>query len=263
MSDYLTERFMRLPDGTLPHMGVAGGGDVAPYVLLSGDPGRVEKMKTRLDEAEAVGKKRGYLVYTGIYRGAPVTLATSGVGAPSAAIAMEELAEAGGSTFIRVGSCASIAEQVAIGDVIIGTAGVRDEGLSHTYAPAIYPAVADPDVVAALRGAAEAEGTAYHLGLVRSTDSFYEGERKVEIIDQWRALRVLAFEMESSALFTVATVRGLGSGSILVPGANLVTGHRSTYQGQHVQEYSAGTDAAITIALDAVVRLHAASQQGD
>ena len=120
---------------------------------------------------------------------------------------------------------------IPIGDVVIGTAGVRDEGLSHTYAPPIYPAIADPDVVAALRATAEAEGTPYHLGLVRSTDSFYEGERKVEIIDQWRELRVLVFEMESSALFTVAMVRGLRGGSILVPGSNLVTGQKSTYQG--------------------------------
>ena len=110
MGDYLTERFLRLPDGSLPHMGVKGGGDVAPYVLLSGDPGRVEKMKTWLDEADAVGRERGYVAYTGSYRGTPVTLASSGVGAPSVAIAVEELALAGGRVFIRVGSCASIAE---------------------------------------------------------------------------------------------------------------------------------------------------------
>ena len=261
MGEYLTERFLRLPDGSLPHMGVKGGGDVAPYVLLSGDPGRVEKIKTWLDKAEAVGRERGYVAYTGSYRGTPVTLASSGVGAPSVAIAVEELALAGGRVFIRVGSCASIAEDIPIGDVVIGTAGVRDEGLSHTYAPPIYPAIADPDVVAALRATAEAESTPYHLGLVRSTDSFYEGERKVEIIDQWRDLRVLVFEMESSALFTVAMVRGLRSGSILVPGSNLVTGQKSTYQGQQLEEYTAGIDAAIATALGAVERLHAASEQ--
>ncbi|MDP6701019.1 MAG: uridine phosphorylase, partial [Candidatus Latescibacteria bacterium] len=153
MGDYLTERFLRLPDGTLPHMGVKGDGDVAPYVLLSGDPGRVEKIKTWLDKAEAVGNKRGYMVYTGTYRDTPVTLASNGVGAPSTAIAMEELALAGGKVFIRVGSCASVTENIPIGDVVIATGGVRDEGVSHTYAPSIYPAVADPDVVAALRAA--------------------------------------------------------------------------------------------------------------
>lgn len=259
MGDYLTERFLRLPDGTLPHMGVKGDGDVAPYVLLSGDPGRVEKIKTWLDKAEAVGNKRGYMVYTGTYRDTPVTLASNGVGAPSTAIAMEELALAGGKVFIRVGSCASVTENIPIGDVVIATGGVRDEGVSHTYAPSIYPAVADPDVVAALRAAAEAEGVPYNLGLVRSTDSFYEGERKVEIIEKWRDLRVLVFEMESSALFTIAMVRGLRASSVLVPGSNLVTG-KSTYKGQQAEEYTAGIDGAIATALGAVERMHIASK---
>lgn len=256
MSEYLTERFLRLPDGTLPHTGVKGGGDVAPYVLLSGDPARVEKIKNRLDRSQEVGSKRGYRVYTGTYGEVPVTVATSGVGAPSIAITIEELAIAGGKVFIRVGSCASISPDVDIGDVIIGIAGVRDEGLSHNYAPGIYPAVADPEVVSMLRKAAEVEGTKPHIGLVRSTDSFYEGERKVEIIDRWRLLNVIAFEMEASALFTVALVLGLRSGCVLVPGSNLVAGQKSTYQGKRMEQYSRGIESAITIALEAIVRMH-------
>jgi uridine phosphorylase len=264
MSTYLTERYLRLPDGTLPHLGVRGGGDVAPCVLLTGNPDRLERMKALLSGAREVGRKRGYLVYTGRYAGVPVTVATSGLGAPSVAISVEELSLAGAQVFIRVGSCASIQPHVPIGSVIIATAAVRDEGASHAYAPAIFPAVADPDVVAALRAAAAeaaAPGTAvpvtavpYHLGVIRSTDSFYQGERRAEIIDQWRALRVLAFEMESSALFTVAASLGCRGGSILVPGSNLVTGG-ATYQGQQVEAYTAGMAQAIAVALAAVARL--------
>lgn len=261
MSNYLTERFLRLPDGTLPHLGVKGGGDVAPYVLLSGNPSRVEKMKTYLEDVRTVGEKRGYLVYTGRYHHTPVTLATSGVGAPSLSIAVEELALTGGKVFVRVGSCATIAPHIAVGDVIIPTGSVRDEGLSNYYAPPTYPAVADPDVFAALRAAAKANGHPSHYGLIRSTDSFYEGERKTELIEHWSRLHILAFEMEASALFVVAGALGCQSGAILVPGSNLVTGH-ATYQGKKVDEYTAGVDAAIRIALEAVNQLHTVSAGG-
>src|SRR5438552_9766365 len=119
-------------------------------------------------------------------------------------IAIEELAASGVRTFIRAGSCASINERVRVGDIAIAHGAVRDEGTSPYYAPMNYPAVASPRVVRALTDAAEELGLAARVGLTRSTDSFYEGERKVEIIDRWRALGVLTFEMESSALFTVA-----------------------------------------------------------
>ena len=234
--NYLTERHLRLLDGTFPHMGVSGG-DVAPVVLLCGNPERVERIRESLDDAEGVGKKRGYVVYTGTYQNMPVSVASSGLGSPSVAIAVEELGVAGGRVFIRVGSCASCQTEVDVGDIIIATAGVRDEGTSHYFAPAIYPAVADHKVVASLSQAANARGVAFHRGIVRSTDSFYEGERVREIIDKWRSRRVLAFEMESSALFTAATILGHLSGSILVPGTNLTTGV-ATYQGQAIKQYA-------------------------
>ena len=257
MERYLTDRYLRLPDGTLPHLGVKGG-DVAPYVLLTGNPERLEKMIVHLDDVRTVGRRRGYIAYTGFYRGVPVTAATSGVGAPSMVIALEELADTGGEVFIRVGSCASIAPDVPVGAIIIATAGVRDEGASHAYAPAIYPAVADHEVVTALRAAAQVSRAACHIGLVRSTDSFYTGERDTEVINRWRALRVLAFEMESSALFTIAAVLGRRSGSILVPGSNLITG-QSTYRGEQTEQFTAGVDAAIAIAFGAIERLHQTS----
>lgn len=254
MENYLMERYLRLPDGTFPHMGVTDG-DVNPFVILCGNPERVERIQEYLDEAAPVGKKRGYIVYSGSYQGAPVTVASSGLGCPSVAVAVEELAAVGGKTFIRAGSCASIHPESRIGHAIIATAAVRDEGTSGYYAPDIYPAVADHGVVQALRETAKEHEIPYHVGMVRSTDSFYQGERKKEIIDRWRKHSILAFDMESSALFTVASHLSCRSGSILVPGSNLIQG-TSTYQGHAQEEYHNGIDQIISIILQTALLLN-------
>jgi uridine phosphorylase len=114
-------------------------------VLLSGSPACAEKIKALLEDPQTVGSQRGYIVYTGSYHGIPVTVASSGVGAPSLSIAVEELAVTGGQVFIRVGSCAAIDPQIGVGDIIIASGGVRDEGLSSYYAPLNYPAIAHPE----------------------------------------------------------------------------------------------------------------------
>src|SRR4051794_6156814 len=142
MSDaYLTERYLRLPDGSFPHLGIRGGGDVAPVAIVSGSPERVELMAERLEDAEQVGDRRGYAVFTGSYRGSRISVATSGVGSPSMSIAVEELGACGVRTFIRAGSCASIDPRVRVGDIAIANGAVRDEGTSPYYAPMNYPAV--------------------------------------------------------------------------------------------------------------------------
>lgn len=251
---WLTDRYLRLPDGTFPHLGVRGDGDVAEVALLSGSPERVKLIAAALESAERVGAKRGYAVYSGTYEGARLSIATSGVGAPSLAIAVEELGACGARTFMRVGSCASIAEGVAVGDVVVAHAAVCDEGLSRYYAPPNLPPVASPRVVAAQMAAAERLGVPVHVGLARSTDSFYEGERTADVIERWSALGVLAFEMETSALFTVAAVRGWEAGSILVPGSNLVT-DVATYRGEATEEFRLGQDRMMAVALAAAAIL--------
>lgn len=254
MGSYLVDRYLRLPDGTFPHMGVSDG-DVNPFVILCGNPERVERIQERFDESVSVGRKRGYIVYSGTYRGVPITVASSGLGCPSVAVAVEELAAVGGKTFIRAGSCASIQPDAQIGHAIIATAAVRDEGTSGYYAPDNYPAVATQEVVQALRNIAKEHDMPHHIGIVRSTDSFYQGERKEEIIDRWRRHSVLAFDMETSTLFTVASQLGFRSGSILVPGSNLIRG-LSTYQGHSKEKYEHGINQMITISLNAILRLH-------
>jgi uridine phosphorylase len=254
MTGFLTEQYLRLPDGSFPHLGIRGGGDVAEVVLLSGSPDRVELMAGMMQNTDRVGSRRGYAVYTGEYGGTRLSVATSGVGSPSLAIAVEELGACGSRTFLRVGSCAAIADRVAIGDIVIVHAAVCDEGTSRYYAPTNFPPVGSPRVVQALLSAANRLRTATEIGMSRSTDSFYEGERKLEIIELWRKLGVLTFEMETSALFTIAAVRGWEAGSIVVAGSNLVSGE-ATYAGHRLEEYAAGQERMLEVALSAAVDL--------
>ncbi len=138
MTAYLTERYLRLRDGSFPHLGTSDG-EVAPVVLLSGSPERVELMAGMLDDVRKVSERRGYCVYRGSRDGAALSVATSGVGAPSLAIVVEELGACGARTFMRVGSCAAISESVSVGDIVIAHAAVCDEGTSRYYAPANFP----------------------------------------------------------------------------------------------------------------------------
>lgn len=251
---YLIDRLMALPDGTLPHLGVRNDGSVASVALLSGSPARVELMAGMLTGAMRVGDRRGYLVYTGSFDGSRVTVATSGVGAPSASIAIEELGAVGARTFVRVGSCAAISRLVPVGGLAVATGAVVDEGTSRYYAPANFPAVTSLRVTQALIAAAVALGQKPAVGLTRSTDSFYEGERKREIIDLWKNLGVLTFEMETSTFCTVCAARGWEAGAILVAGSNLLTGE-ATYQGDAVDAFESGQSAMLRIALSAAAKL--------
>jgi len=258
MSSYLTEKYIRKPDGTVPHMGVKEG-DVAPFVLLSGSVGRVSLMKEKLSEVRALGNpERGAVVYTGFYKNVPITIASSGMGGPSIAIAVEELAQVGGKVFIRTGSCASIQDYIDVGDLIVATGAVRDEGTSDYYAPKAYPALADLTVVQALSQALRSLNVSFHLGIIRSSDSFYEGERKTDVIDKWRSLNVLAFEMEAAALLTIGNVRGLRCGCIVYTGSALTLG-RSPIRGESVDKRERGVNHMIEAALEAVVLLAATS----
>lgn len=204
-------------------------GDVAPYVLLPGDPGRVETIASFWDEADHVATNREYVTYTGVYKGAPISCVSTGIGAPSTAIAMEELARCGATTFFRVGTCGTFLDSVANGDMAIFDSAVRLDGASHGYAPPEYPAVASHDVVAASIEAARALGLTYHVGTTRSADTFYARHPRPgsSFNDFWQGswrdhfedlkrLNVVAAEMEASLIFVLARVWGLRSGGAAV-----------------------------------------------
>jgi uridine phosphorylase len=210
-------------------------GDVADAVLLPGDPERIEKITDGWDESEIVADHREYRTATGTVEETPISATSTGVGAPSAAIAAEELARVNAETLIRVGSCGAIQPETDIGDLIITTGAVRQEGTSNEYVRPEYPAVADHAVVSALAAAAEDLGYDYHLGVTASTDSFYAGQSREGFggfrardadarIEELRRAGVLNFEMEASALLTLAGIYGLRAGAVCTVYADRTTG---------------------------------------
>lgn len=199
-------------------------GDIGGYVILPGDPGRVSNIAAFLDNAREISYHREYHTYTGYLDGTKVSAVSTGIGSPSAAIAMEELIAIGAHTFIRVGTAGMIQDYFDINDCIIGTAAVRDEGTTKQYIPIQYPAVADIQVVNALIKSAEQCKKRYHAGIIQSKDAFY-GEAEPESMPAEEALRynwkawkrgnVLASEMEAAALFVIGSIRKVRAGCLL------------------------------------------------
>ncbi len=197
-------------------------GEVGRYVILPGDPGRCEQIAKLFDEPKFVRSNREYTTYTGTLLGEKVSVCSTGIGGPSASIAMEELHAIGADTFVRVGTCGGIDLDVQSGDVVIATGAIRYEHTSLEYAPIEFPAVADFDVTLALRRAAENLGYRHHTGVVQCKDSFYgqhAPERSpvyYELLNKWESwkrLGVKASEMESAALFVVASALKVRCGS--------------------------------------------------
>lgn len=198
-------------------------GDVGRYCLLPGDPGRCEKIARYFDNPVHVATNREYVTYTGTLLGEKVSVCSTGIGGASASIAMEELANIGVDTFLRVGTCGGIDLDVKSGDVVIATGAIRMEGTSREYAPIEFPAVADLEVTNAIVDAAKAMGKSWHAGVVQCKDSFY-GQHSPETMpvsyellnkwEAWKRLGVKASEMESAALFTVAAYRKVRCGSV-------------------------------------------------
>jgi uridine phosphorylase len=195
----------------------------AKYAIIPGDPGRVEKIAAYLEDAKQVGNNREYNSYLGYLDGEKVLVVSTGIGGPSAAICVEELAKIGVDTFIRVGTCGGMQPEVAPGDVVISTGAIRQDGTSREYLPIEFPAVADFKVTNALYMAAEKLGYTNHVGVVQAKDSFY-GQHSPESMpissellakwDAWIKGGCLASEMEGATLFIVSAVRKLRAGAV-------------------------------------------------
>ena len=206
-----------------------GEGDVGKYVILPGDPKRCAKIAAYFDDAKLVADSREYVTYTGYLDGVKVSVTSTGIGGPSASIAMEELVKCGADTFIRVGTCGGMQLDVKSSDVVIASGAIRMEGTSKEYAPIEFPAVADIDIINALRASAKELGQTFHVGVVQCKDAFYgqhEPETKpvsYELLNKWEAwkrLGCLASEMESAALFVVGNYLRVRVGSIFLVVAN-------------------------------------------
>lgn len=206
-----------------------GEGDVGKYVILPGDPKRCAKIAQYFDDAKLVADSREYVTYTGYLDGVKVSVTSTGIGGPSASIAMEELVKAGADTFIRIGTCGGMQPEVKSGDVVIASGAIRMEGTSKEYAPIEFPAVADIQTVNALIQSAKELGGACHVGVVQCKDAFY-GQHSPETMpvsyelmnkwEAWKRLGCLASEMESAALFVVASTLHVRAGSCFLVMAN-------------------------------------------
>ena len=200
-------------------------GDIGRYVILPGDPGRCEKIAALFDNPVKIASNREFTTYTGTLDGVPVSVCSTGIGGPSAAIALEELVHCGADTFIRVGTSGGMQPDVLGGDLVIATGAVRMDGTGTEYAPIEYPATPHFDVVQALHQAATQAGHRFHTGVVQCKDSFYgqhEPENmpvSAELEQKWNAwlgCGALASEMESATLFIVGAVRRVRVGTILL-----------------------------------------------
>lgn len=236
-----------------------GPGDVGEYVILPGDPKRSEKIAGFFDNPQKVGDKREYCSYTGFLEGEKVSVVSTGIGGPSAAIAMEELVHLGAKTFIRVGTCGGIDPIVGSGDIVIATGAIRAEGTSREFAPIEFPAVANLEVTNALVKSAEALGLNYQAGIVQCKDSFYGQHDPDRMpvgpqLDYNRQARLkmgaLASEMESAALFIVAQFERVRCGSCLLVMAN----HERERQGLE-NPVVRDTEKAIEVAVGAIREL--------
>ena len=246
------------------HVGL-GPGMVGRYVLLPGDPKRCQKIAAYFEEPQLMADSREYVTYTGLLDGVKVSVTSTGIGGPSASIAMEELTRCGADTFVRVGTCGGMQQDILGGDLIIATGAVRMEGTSREYAPLEFPAVADLEVVNALAAAAKELGAKSHIGVVQCKDSFYgqhEPEVKpvsYELLNKWEAYircGVLASEMESAALFVVASCLRVRCGTVLLTVANQ---ERAKAGLSNPQAHD--TDLAIRTGVEALRRLIAQDRE--
>ena len=241
-------------------------GDVGRYCILPGDPGRCEAIANLFDNPVHIGMNREYNIYTGTLLGEKVSVCSTGIGGPSASIAMEELHNIGADTFIRVGTCGGIAMDVLPGDVIVATGAVRYEHTSLEYAPIEYPAVPDFGVTEALKAAGEDLGYSIHTGVVQCKDAFY-GQHSPEKSpvyydllqkwESWKRLGVKASEMESAALFVVAAALGVRCGSCFH-----VIWNQEREKAGLAMPMTEDTTGAIKVGVEALKRLIAADKKG-
>lgn len=198
---------------------------IQPYVILPGDPKRVPKIAALLDDPYPVADQREFCTWNGSLAGRPVTVTSTGIGGPSAAIAVEELVQSGAHTLLRVGTCGAIQPELKVGTLVIPTGAVRKEGTGCAYLPLEFPAVPDYTVVRALEQAARRRGLPHRLGVVESKDSFYgqhdpDGVPVRRMLKEkwkmWEEAGVLASEMECATLFLTAAVRRVRAGAVLL-----------------------------------------------
>jgi uridine phosphorylase len=237
-----------------PHLLVEEG-NVHDLALVPGDPGRVDRIAGHCDDSEVVAENREYKVVNASYEGRNLTVCSTGIGCPSAAIAVEELSRVGVETFVRVGTTGALQPDVEIGDMVVATGAAKNEGTSKRYEAVEYPAVPDYGVLSALVDSAEARGEDVHVGAIASDDAFYA--ETDEVVTDWEGAGILAVEMEAATVFTLARRKGLRAGAICTVDGNLVAGtQKGATDDEELPEKAKDNVArAIDISLDAATTL--------
>ena len=229
-------------------------GEIGEYVLLPGDPARSDIVATYLDDAKLMANNREHRTFTGYYKGVKVSVTSTGMGCPSAAIAAEELINIGAKALIRIGSSAALDPNIRIGDLMISRAAMKNEGTSRFYVPDSFPAVPDLELTWALietaRELCKPTGEAVYVGINSSDDAFY-GETP-EFLDQLRKYKIMNIEMESSALYTIGHLRGVRTACICGTSGNL-TNQEVIYTEKNVKLAEAW-EREIRIVLETIYR---------
>jgi uridine phosphorylase len=240
--------------GKQPHLQVDAG-DVHDIALIPGDPGRVDRIANQCDSSTTVAENREYKVVNATYEDVDLTIASTGIGCPSASIAVEELARVGVETFIRVGTTGALQPDIEIGDMVVATGAAKNEGTTKRYEPVEFPAVPDFQVTTELVDAAEAADEAIHVGPIASDDAYYAETE--EYVEEWEAAGILAVEMEAAAVFTLARRKGLSAAAMCTVDGNLVTGTQkgADGEGELPEKAKNNVERAIGLSLDAVVAL--------
>jgi len=205
-------------------------------------------------ESKEMSCHRVYLSFTGKYQGVEITVISTGLGCFSTVTCVEELADIGADTFIRIGTCANYQPEIALGDIIIATGCIRDEGCTLELATLSFPAIPDFEVLTSLIESAKAAEVSYHAGIVRTCENFYLRDRLRELNRQYTRLGAVALDMELSAVLMAAIDLGKRAGGILTVGSNLVT-TENQFKGQRVDEFKLGERNVIKIALETIKRL--------
>ena len=245
-----------MEDNRMPHIRIPENLGIS-CAVLPGDPARARRVADYLEDREFLAFNREYQSVRGTFKGVPILVMSTGMGGPSAAIGLEELIRTGVKAAVRIGSCGALQPGMSIGDLVLVTGAVRDEGTSLGYAPLSYPALPDFELLEACRDSAKELGFPWHMGIGRSHDCLYQDDNP-DIYEEWSRRGVIASDMETAALFVTGAVRGIKTASIL----NVVCGWKGDIS-QQIGQYADGEAAAaageeheILTALHALVRIN-------
>jgi len=237
-----------------PHLLVEAG-DLTDIALVPGDPGRVDRIADKCSNVETVAQNREYKIVNAEFEGQRLTICSTGIGAPSATIAAEELEAVGVETLLRVGTCGALQSDIEIGDMVVATGAAKDEGTTKRYESETFPAVAHHEVLTELVDVSNGRDESVHVGAVATDDAFYAETE--EYVSEWEAANITAVEMEAAALFTLARRKGIRAGAICTVDGNLVEGtQKGETEGDELPEKAKNNvERAIEIALETTTRL--------